>query len=193
VPFVRFSRDSRGYEHLFVVEPVTGRKGRTRQRVLYWFRTPPNVRVGRDPFDEPTIRALEAQYPNVRFDWEKIRSTKIPPVLPEQWRERRLAERAARQAREAEERVEPVATDGPTDAPANESPQQLTSPPAPESRRSRRRRRRREARAAVTAGSRPVDASEAKSAPADFGPPSSLSIESDETGSPPPTGDLKTE
>ena len=103
MPFLKFSRDRRGYEHFYVVEAVSGRRGKTRERVLYWFRTPPNVKVGREPFDDHVMRALEAQYPGMRFDWAALRNTPIPPVEPEYWRERRRADRAARRAQEEEE------------------------------------------------------------------------------------------
>ena len=67
--------------------------------MLYWFRTPPNVKVGRSPFDRDVRRALEAQNPDVVFDWEAIVHTPIPPPIePEQWRERRRVERALRAA-----------------------------------------------------------------------------------------------
>ena len=92
---------------------MTGRRGKTRQRVLYWFRTPPNVKVGREPFDLHVRRALEAQYPNVKFDWEQLRNTPIPSVEPEYWRERRRAERAVRRVQE-EEDAQPVIADLPT-------------------------------------------------------------------------------
>jgi hypothetical protein len=98
VPFLKFTRDRRGYEHFQLVEPLPARRGKTRQRLLYWFRSPPNVKVGREPFDDQVMRALEAQNPGVRFDWDKLRSTPIPSAEPEYWRERRRAERAARQA-----------------------------------------------------------------------------------------------
>ena len=84
---------------------MTGRRGKTRQRVLYWYRTPPNVRVGREPFDPHVMRALEAQYPDVRFDWDQIRNTPIPSVEPEYWRERRRAERVVRRLQEDEDAV----------------------------------------------------------------------------------------
>ena len=96
--FFRFSRDKRGYEHFYLVEPVANRRGKSRPRVLYWFRTPPNIRIGREPFDEDVRRALEAQNPNVAFDWRKIVETPIPSAEADKWRERRRAERAARHA-----------------------------------------------------------------------------------------------
>ena len=101
--FLKFSRDRRGYENFYLVEPVTGRRGKTRQRVLYWFRTPPNVKVGREPFDAPVMRALEAQYPGVKFDWDQLRHTPIPSIEPEYWRERRRVERVVRRQQEEED------------------------------------------------------------------------------------------
>jgi hypothetical protein len=79
--------------------------------VLYWFRTPPNIRVGRGPFDPAAQRALEAQYPDVQFDWQKLIDTPIPPPPPdvERWRERRKNERAAKQAAREEEAAEAAA------------------------------------------------------------------------------------
>ena len=102
MPFVRFSRDRRGYEHLYLVDS----KEHGRSRVIYWFRTPPGVKVGRSPFDIATQRSLEQQYPDVKFDWPQIVAARIPPLAPvENWREKRRAERAFKRAR-AEEAVE---------------------------------------------------------------------------------------
>lgn len=99
--FLRFTRDKRGYEHFYLVEPTTNRRGKTRPRVLYWFRTPPNVKVGRDPFDPSVRRELEAQNPGVQFDWRKIVETPIPSADIERWRERRRTEKAEKAARRA--------------------------------------------------------------------------------------------
>jgi hypothetical protein len=106
VAFFRFSRDKRGYEHFYLVEPVTNRKGKSRPRVLYWYRTPPNIKVGRPPFDDEMRRAIEAQYPDVTFDWTKIVEAPIPSADAEQWRERRRAERAERVARKSNAAVD---------------------------------------------------------------------------------------
>jgi hypothetical protein len=99
VAFFRFNRDKRGYEYFYLVEPVTNRRGKTHTRVLYWYRTPPNVRVGRPPFDEDVRRALEAQNPGVSFDWPKIMNAPIPSADADKWRERRRAEKAEKAAR----------------------------------------------------------------------------------------------
>ena len=103
MPFLRISRDKRGYEYFALVHISSGRRGKVRQRTLYWFRTPPNVKVGRPPFDDEIMRALEAQYPDVTFDWEALRNTPMPPPSVEHWRERRRAEKAMRQFRAADE------------------------------------------------------------------------------------------
>jgi hypothetical protein len=97
------------------------RRGKSVSRVLYWFRTPPDVRVGRQPFDEAVRRALEARYPDVRFDWRQILETPIPSADAEKWRERRRAERSERAARQASEREDDEASGAeeqrPSDAP----------------------------------------------------------------------------
>lgn len=118
--FVRVSRDKRGYEHIYLIDATARRGKASRPRVLYWFRTPPGVMVGREPFDESVRRTLEAQYPDVTFDWEKLRKTAIPAPDVEPWRERRRVERAAKQARQAGERDE-------TEAPPHAMPQEQPS------------------------------------------------------------------
>jgi hypothetical protein len=116
VPSVRFSRDKRGYEYVYLVHTPTRRGKPGRSRVLYWYRTPPGVRIGRKPFDPEVQQMLERQNPGVSFDWEAIIATPVPPPdMTEFWRERRRAEKVARQERramEAEEEV-PVADDTP--------------------------------------------------------------------------------
>jgi hypothetical protein len=104
VPFLRFSRDKRGYEHTYLVHTQNRRGKPSRPRVLYWYRTPPGIKVGRPPFDEEVRRRLEAQNPDVSFNWPSILATPFPPPAEnEQWRERRKAERAAKQAHRVEE------------------------------------------------------------------------------------------
>jgi hypothetical protein len=104
VPFLRFSRDKRGYEHVYLVHASHGRGRSSPARVLYWYRTPPSVKVGREPFDEAARCALEAEYPNLDFDWKRILSTPFPPPETENWRERRRAQRELRQAQAQEPR-----------------------------------------------------------------------------------------
>src|SRR5215218_5394424 len=106
--FFRFTRDKRGYQHFYLVEPVANRRGKVRQRVLYWFRSPPDIKVGREPFDESVRHALEAQNPDVAFDWRSILDTPIPSADAEKWRERRRAERAAKQALSTSSDEDPI-------------------------------------------------------------------------------------
>jgi hypothetical protein len=108
--FLRFSRDRRGNENFYLVQP-TVRRGKSRTRILYWFHTPPNVRVGRDPFDAATRKALEARYPDVAFDWKAISETPIPSADTEKWRERRRVERAQKQAALEDDASEAAATE----------------------------------------------------------------------------------
>lgn len=115
MPTVRFSRDKRGYEYVYLVHTPTRRGKPGRTRVLYWYRTPPGVRIGRSPFDEDVQRLLEKQNPGITFDWPTITSAQIPPPdMTEYWRERRRAEKAAKQERRAAEASEAAeaASDG---------------------------------------------------------------------------------
>jgi hypothetical protein len=172
VPFLKFSRDKRGYEHFSLVEPIGARRGKSsRPRVLFWFRTPPQIKVGREPFTEEIRRAIEAQNPGLRFDWARLMATPIPAPDAEHWRERRRAERAARQAmqepeegtpsesRPEEPQVDPADTAPPASeseepAPAASAPLVGSQPPA--GGRRRRRRGRRKGPPTVESSSGPV-------------------------------------
>jgi hypothetical protein len=57
------------------------RRGKSRSRILYWFRTPPGVKVGRAALDEDAIRLLEELNPSVEFDWTRIlKGQGVPPA-----------------------------------------------------------------------------------------------------------------
>ena len=80
MPYLRFARDKRGYENTYVLHTFR-RDGRFHPRLLYWFRTPPSVKVGRVSLDADAIRAIEESNPDLSFDWAKMlkvrgRSTK---------------------------------------------------------------------------------------------------------------------
>jgi hypothetical protein len=81
LPFLRFSRDKRGYELTCLMHAFRGR-GQLRPRILYCFRTPPNVRVGRGPLDEAAIRAIEEHNQDVKFDWPRILQPSGTPAAP---------------------------------------------------------------------------------------------------------------
>jgi hypothetical protein len=94
VPFLRVTRDQRGYETTFLLH--AGQSG-ARPRVLYWYRSAPGVRVGRPPLDEDAIRAIEDRYPDLDFDWPSLieQSTSLPPEIE------RRPERPRRKAKPA--------------------------------------------------------------------------------------------
>ena len=80
---MRFSRDKRGYENTFVVHASgSRRRGKPRSRILYWFRTPPGVRVGRAALDEEAIKLIEEHNPDVEFDWTRILKGEGPERKP---------------------------------------------------------------------------------------------------------------
>lgn len=174
MPFLKFSRDKRGYEHYYLMEPpAVGRRGggKGRPRLLFWFRTPPHVKVGREPFADDVRQTIEAQHPDIRFDWPRIMATPIPPPDVEHWRERRRAEKAVRHAarhadadsdtapaQDAEPALAAVEADVPDAAAEPDAstvaPRTAETPPAssdmqaagPDGRRRRRRRRGRRGR-----------------------------------------------
>lgn len=63
-------KDRRGYETTAILQPR--RRGGKGQRILYFFRTPPSIRVGRGAIDEDAIRLIEEHNPDVQFDWPRI-------------------------------------------------------------------------------------------------------------------------
>jgi len=80
MPFLRFSRDKRGYENTYLCHTFQ-KDGTSRLKVLYWFRSPPNVGIGRDALDPEAVRIIEQSNPGLTFDWEEILKAKPPPVV----------------------------------------------------------------------------------------------------------------
>jgi hypothetical protein len=71
VPFLRVIRDKRGYETTYLMHWY--REGsRQRSRILYVFRTPGGVRVGREPLEPDILRRIEHEYPDIDFDWQAV-------------------------------------------------------------------------------------------------------------------------
>jgi hypothetical protein len=77
LPFLRFSRDKRGHETTALVHAFR-REGRGRPRILYWFHSPVDVKIGRSPLDEDAIRLIEERHPDLSFDWPKILESRGP-------------------------------------------------------------------------------------------------------------------
>lgn len=71
MPFLRIIRDKRGYETTYLMHWY--REGhRQRSKILYVFRTPGGVRVGRNALEPEVLRSIEAQYPDIEFDWKAV-------------------------------------------------------------------------------------------------------------------------
>ncbi len=79
MPYLRFLRDDRGYEHTYVLH---GLRSGSRPSLLYWFRTPSNISVGREPLDGEAIRAIEESHPDLTFDWSKMTRASRPRPAP---------------------------------------------------------------------------------------------------------------
>ena len=54
--------------------------GTSKLKVLYWFRSPPNVGIGRVALDPEAVRIIEQSNPELTFDWEEILKAQPPPV-----------------------------------------------------------------------------------------------------------------
>ena len=80
MPYLRYSRDERGYESTYVLHTYSGKRG-AEPRLLYWFRTPPGARVGRRALDAAAMRAIESSNPDLVFDWETMLKDQ-PPLRP---------------------------------------------------------------------------------------------------------------
>jgi hypothetical protein len=69
VPFLRLTRDRRGFENTFLLHADhPGAKA----RLLYWYRTAPGIALGRAALDEDAIRTIEENHPDIEFDWPAI-------------------------------------------------------------------------------------------------------------------------
>jgi hypothetical protein len=123
VPFLRVIRDKRGYETTYLMHWF--REGnRQRSRILYAFRTPGGVRVGRDSLDPDVLREIEARHPDIAFEWKAIRDNLqvIEPAV-EQRRRRPRGEEAPPAAVQpaASPVAAPLAASEPAPVPAPEA------------------------------------------------------------------------
>jgi hypothetical protein len=89
VPFLRVIRDKRGYETTYLIHWY--REGtRQRSRILYVFRTPGGVRVGREPFEPQVRHDIEILHPAIAFDWKAVMADRqVIETGPETRRPRR--------------------------------------------------------------------------------------------------------
>ena len=69
MPFLRLTRDRRGFENTFLLH--ADHPG-AKPRLLYWYRTAPGIVLGRPALDEDAIRTIEESHPDIEFDWPAI-------------------------------------------------------------------------------------------------------------------------
>jgi len=132
LPFLQFTRDKRGYETTSLVD-AGRRNGRSHPRILYWFRTPPGVKVGRPALDPETMRWIEEHNPDIEFDWPKILEAQPSPAPPpDDSRVRRQRRDRPRTPPPAAARRPDTAAEGPRPpAPEVESSEAASKPPEP--------------------------------------------------------------
>lgn len=124
MPFLRVIRDKRGYETTYLMHLYRDGQ-RQRSKILYVFRTPGGVRVGRDPLEPDVLRQIEAQYPDIEFNWQMVRESQQlieTAVEPRRRRPRREEETAA-----VAPPVPPPAA-APAPAPASAAPPRVAIP-----------------------------------------------------------------
>jgi hypothetical protein len=133
VPFLRVIRDKRGYETTYLMHLYRDGQ-RQRSRILYVFRTPGGVRVGRDPLEPDVLRQIEAQYPDIVFNWQLVRESQQlieTAAEPRRRRPRREDESAAVASPPAEPAPAEAAPAAAAPAPPSAS---APAPPPPPSR-----------------------------------------------------------
>lgn len=111
MPSIRYTRDKRGYETTYVVHGYRTTQGPGRTRVLYFFRSPSHVTVGRRPLDDEARVALEHTHPDVSFDWQALgreiampreRDREREPPGGRSWREIRAQQKEQKAAAAAQ-------------------------------------------------------------------------------------------
>ena len=114
-------RDKRGYETTYLMHWL--RDGsRQRSRILYVFRTPGGVRVGRESLEPDVLREIESRHPDINFDWKTL-------FANQQLVESSSEPRRPRKQKREEEPAAPAAAAGP---PAGEPESQAApAPPRP--------------------------------------------------------------
>src|SRR5690349_18326449 len=65
---------------------------RQRSRILYVFRSPGGVRVGREALEPAVLKQIEAQHPDIEFDWQAVfHNQQVIESAPEVRRPRKRA------------------------------------------------------------------------------------------------------
>lgn len=118
MPFLRVIRDKRGYETTYLMH-IYRDGARQRTKILYVFRTPGGVRVGRDPLEPEVQRQIEAQYPDISFNWSAVRDSQ------------QVIETAVEPRRRRQKREDEAPADAPTVPPAVSQPTPPREVPPP--------------------------------------------------------------
>jgi hypothetical protein len=121
LPFLRVIRDKRGYETTYLMHWY--REGnRQRSRILYIFRTPGSVRVGRRALEPDVLRQIESQYPDIAFDWKAVvdnqQIVEPQPELRRPRKKRREQDGAAAEGAPAAPPAQPPRAESPAPAAA---------------------------------------------------------------------------
>jgi hypothetical protein len=125
VPFLRVIRDKRGYETTYLMDWY--REGaRQRSRILYVFRSPGGVRVGRAPLEPEVLRQIQSHYPHIVFDWKAVLDTR--QVIDSAPEHRRPQARRRSDEEGSVELAPPAPPESPQPAP---NPNALSRPPIP--------------------------------------------------------------
>ena len=128
MPFLRVIRDKRGYETTYLIHSY--REGnRQRSRILYIFRTPGGVRVGREPFEPEVRRDIEAHHSEIAFDWKAVMADRqVVETGPEPRRPRRPSRSDAGRSAAAKVAASPLPGERPVEEPVPAPP---SRPPIP--------------------------------------------------------------
>jgi len=127
-PFIRFSRDKRGYDTTVVAHAYRSTSGAQRGRVLYLFRTPSNLKVGRRPLDEEVTEALQHTHPDLTFDWQALQREIGNEQRPD-YRDREHSRRPPPRRPDRQERHE--RSDRPDRQDSRPAPRPAPPPPPP--------------------------------------------------------------
>lgn len=140
---VKTQRDKQGGETILLTH---GREGEgSPQVVIFAHRRLPGLAMGRQPFDEETIRLLQRRYPDLDFDWPKILrvvAANVPQTVTERPRAGRqgpgesaepsTARQSSQGSRRGPSRSDRVQR-GAADSGADEGAADESEPPAPAS------------------------------------------------------------
>jgi hypothetical protein len=117
VPFLRVIRDKRGYETTYLMHLY--REGhRQRSRILYVFRSPGGVRVGRTALEPEILREIEARYPDISFDWKDVREHQQHIEMSPEPRRRKPPRQDEAEPAPTEAAAPPPSPPAPTPSPA---------------------------------------------------------------------------